>query len=577
MLNWLNRFSIRPDGEDHEKNQMAATLNIILLILLAASVFLMIDDWLTMNGQNLGALVLLGLVSAVSLGLTRRGRLTLPRFVVPLLGLVIVSYVILVNNLGIHDIGMLCYPAVIILAGLLLGKQAPFIFAWLSFGAIALIVYAEVNGLINSQLSFLTSYDDLITIAIILALTAALTQVLMNNLIENAEQARRHEAALLEAHRQLQTYTRQLEQQEQILRQSEAYLRAILNNLPFQVWLKDLEGRFLTVNEPLARAAGMPSIQTVIGKTDFDLTQKELAEKYRADDQEIIESKSQKTIEEIMFDQGQAKWFETYKRPILDEKGQVLGTTGFARDITERKQAEEEREALIKELEAKNAELERFTYTVSHDLKSPLVTIKGFLGWLEKDIAAGNTERMQHDFQHIREATTKMQNLLDDLLELSRIGRLMNPPQTVSVAELAREASQLVAGQIEARGAQVNIAPNLPLVSGDRPRLVEVFQNLIDNAIKFMGDQPAPCVDIGVREDEGEPIFFVRDNGSGIAARYHQRIFGLFERLEQNTEGTGVGLALVKRIVEVHGGRIWVESDGPGQGSTFYFTLPLTF
>jgi signal transduction histidine kinase len=145
------------------------------------------------------------------------------------------------------------------------------------------------------------------------------------------------------------------------------------------------------------------------------------------------------------------------------------------------------------------------------------------------------------------------------------------------VAELAREASQLVAGQLEARGVQVNIAPNLPLVSGDRPRLVEVFQNLIDNAVKFMGDQPAPCVDIGMREDEAGPVFFVRDNGSGIAARYHQRIFGLFERLEQNTEGTGVGLALVKRIIEVHGGRIWVESDGPGQGSTFYFTLPLTF
>jgi signal transduction histidine kinase len=106
---------------------------------------------------------------------------------------------------------------------------------------------------------------------------------------------------------------------------------------------------------------------------------------------------------------------------------------------------------------------------------------------------------------------------------------------------------------------------------------VDVFQNLIDNAVKFMGDQPAPCVDIGVREHKKEHIFFVRDNGSGIAARYHQRIFGLFERLEQNTEGTGVGLALVKRIVEVHGGRIWVESAGPGQGSTFCFTLPLTF
>jgi signal transduction histidine kinase len=268
------------------------------------------------------------------------------------------------------------------------------------------------------------------------------------------------------------------------------------------------------------------------------------------------------------------RWSETYKTPILDEKGQVLGTTGFARDITERKQAEEAQQALIKELEAKNAELERFTYTVSHDLKSPLVTIKGFLGWLEKDVAAGDTSRLQRDLQHIRDAANKMQALLDDLLELSRIGRLMNPPQAVPLANLVNEAVNLVAGQIEARGVQVNIAPDLPVVYGDHPRLVEALQNLLDNAIKFMGNQSQPQVSIGATNDDGETIFFIQDNGSGIALPYQQKIFGLFERLDQSVEGTGVGLALVKRIIEIHGGRIWVKSAGLGQGSTFYFTLP---
>ena len=140
-------------------------------------------------------------------------------------------------------------------------------------------------------------------------------------------------------------------------------------------------------------------------------------------------------------------------------------------------------------------------------------------------------------------------------------------------AELAREALELVHGRLEARGVTVALDPNLPSVSGDRQRLVEVLQNLIDNAAKFMGDQPNPCIEIGQQgEEAGKPIFFVRDNGIGIFPEYHGRIFGLFDKLDTKTEGTGIGLALVKRIVEFHGGRIWVESEA-GKGATFYFTL----
>ena len=249
--------------------------------------------------------------------------------------------------------------------------------------------------------------------------------------------------------------------------------------------------------------------------------------------------------------------------------------TAAQQELAERKRVQTEREKLIEELEAKNAELERFTYTVSHDLKSPLVTIRGFLGFLEKDAAASDETRFKADMKRIVEATDKMQRLLTELLELSRIGRMMNLPDAVPLADIVQEALALTTGQIAACGVQVAIAPGLPMVYGDRARLVEVLQNLIDNACKFMGDQAEPHISIGVRgsDRDGKPIVFVRDNGLGIDPKYHEKVFGLFDKLDSHSEGTGIGLALVKRIVEVHGGRIWVESDGAGSGSTFCFTL----
>jgi PAS domain S-box-containing protein len=234
------------------------------------------------------------------------------------------------------------------------------------------------------------------------------------------------------------------------------------------------------------------------------------------------------------------------------------------------------RKELISELESKNSELERFTYAVSHDLKSPLFTIRGFLGYLEADALSGNHERMKADMQRIIDATDKMQRLLNELLELSRIGRLRNEPQYIPFDELAREALELVQGRLMERGISVHVDENLPTVHGDRLRLLEVIQNLVENAAKFMGDQPEPLIEIGVSgEEKGKPIFHVRDNGMGIAPEHQERIFGLFNKLDVNTEGTGIGLALVKRIVEVHGGRIWVESE-PGKGSAFRFTLPVS-
>jgi light-regulated signal transduction histidine kinase (bacteriophytochrome) len=258
-----------------------------------------------------------------------------------------------------------------------------------------------------------------------------------------------------------------------------------------------------------------------------------------------------------------------------EERTAVLERTNLIlRDeIIERQRIEAERERLLTEQEARNAEMERFTYTVSHDLKSPLITICGFLGLLEQDAIRGDVERMQTDITYIHTAAATMQRLLDELLELSRIGRVVHPLTEISLSALAHEAVTLVGGQIAARGVQVHIAPDLPVVVGDRSRLLEVLQNLVDNAVKFMGTQPTPRIEIGFREEEKETVYYVQDNGVGIDPRYHEKVFGLFERLEPEGDGTGIGLALVKRIIEVHGGRIWVESAGQGCGSKFCFTL----
>lgn len=227
-----------------------------------------------------------------------------------------------------------------------------------------------------------------------------------------------------------------------------------------------------------------------------------------------------------------------------------------------------------RDLQAKNVELEHFLYTASHDLKSPVVTVRTFLGYLEQDIAAADAGRIGKDLQFIRAATDKMGRLLDELLELSRIGRVVSPPVPVALRGLVDEAIGAVAGRIAEQGVEVKVDDPGVMLRGDRLRLAEIWQNLVENAVKFVANVKDPRVEIGVEMRGKETLFFVRDNGIGIDRRYFQKVFGLFEKLDPKSEGTGMGLAIVKRIVELYQGRIWVESAGSGQGSCFYFTLP---
>jgi PAS domain S-box-containing protein len=270
---------------------------------------------------------------------------------------------------------------------------------------------------------------------------------------------------------------------------------------------------------------------------------------------------------------GRWIWVRDEASLIKDNEGYPLYVQGVYIDITNQKQMEAQREALIAELEAKNAELERFTYTVSHDLKAPLITMGGFLGFLEQDALNGDMHRLRQDIQRISEANLKMQRLLNELLELSRIGRIINAPEVIGFGQIVRDALSRVENRLKENQIEVKVGGGLPTIRGDRLRLVEVVQNLVDNAAKFMGSQKRPLIEIGAKTEGETHVFFVRDNGIGIDPKFHSKIFDLFNKLDPKAEGSGIGLALVKRILEVHGGSIWVESEA-GNGATFYFTLP---
>ena len=238
------------------------------------------------------------------------------------------------------------------------------------------------------------------------------------------------------------------------------------------------------------------------------------------------------------------------------------------------REAATEREKLKANMAAINAEIERFTYLTFHDLRAPLVTMKGFLGMVRQDLQNGKQEHVQEHIERISCAVDKMDALLSGLLKLARLGRASPRLEDVDLAQVTREAVESLDARLRSHNITVQVSSQLPTIQGDRERLREVMENLIENAAKSTEGSSNPRIEVGAVTQNGQPTMFVKDNGLGIDPRYHNRIFNLFEKLDPMGEGTGIGLALVKRIIELHGGRIWVESEGHGHGATFFFTLP---
>ena len=243
------------------------------------------------------------------------------------------------------------------------------------------------------------------------------------------------------------------------------------------------------------------------------------------------------------------------------------------RDITERKRAEQAQERLSQKLQEKVKELEAFSYAVAHDLRSPLVSIQGFVQALQADIKCMNRERIQEDIRIIESGTKKMGQLIKASLEYSRAGKLIKPAADVPFSEIVDEVVTEFGAQVRSIGASISIACKFPAVYADKLRIREVLTNLIQNSINYRDENRPLKVEIGYKLTKDKAFFFVRDNGIGIDTSEAEKVFELFYRGTAGGGGIGAGLAITKRIIEAHGGEIWLEGQS-GTGTTIYFTLP---
>jgi PAS domain S-box-containing protein len=367
---------------------------------------------------------------------------------------------------------------------------------------------------------------------------------------------------------------------ERRLQLANELLRAVTEGTSDAVFVKDLAGRYLMVNRGGAHGVGRAPEQ-ILGRTDEELFGPTIAAVIRREDQKALDAGAAVTSEfEIDFG-DRVRSVSSVRAPYRSREGSVIGVVGVSRDISTLKRTQRTVEELVRklagrsaELASSNAELQRFAYVASHDLQEPLRTISGFVQLLAKRYRGQLDAAADEYIGFTVDATQRMQAMIQGILELSRVGSQPIRAEPVDVGEAVRRAQSALGPAIAETGAAIDVEGPLPIVTGDGVQLMRVFQNLIGNALKFC-DRGRPQVRIRAQRGEGGWVFAVSDNGIGIPSEHRERVFEMLGRLHTREEypGTGMGLAIVKRIVERHGGRVWVDST-PGFGSTFRFSIP---
>ena len=360
-------------------------------------------------------------------------------------------------------------------------------------------------------------------------------------------------------------------------------LMALLDHTSAVIYMRGLDGRYLLVNREYERLFHLRR-EDIIGLTDHDLFPPDVADNFRMNDLAAISEGRPVRLEESAPGDDGTRTYITVKFPLIDERGEPYAICGISTDITEQKRAEQEVRRLNEELEqrvllrtaeleATTRELDAFAYSVSHDLRAPLRSLAGFSEVLLEDYADVLDETGRGYLGRIGANAARMARMIDDLLDLSRASRVELRRQPADLSAIAREvAGELREGDPD-RPVDVVIADGLT-ADGD-PHLIRlVLQNLLGNAWKFTGRRDDARIEVAAVSDGDPAVFTVRDNGAGFDMRYMGRLFDPFQRLHSSSEfeGTGIGLAIVQRIVQRHGGRIWAESE-PGQGAVFSFTL----
>ena len=352
------------------------------------------------------------------------------------------------------------------------------------------------------------------------------------------------------------------------------FLDAIIENIPDMIFVKDAERlAFQRFNRAGERLLGTSRSQ-LLGKNDHDFFPKEQAEFFQAKDRATLSGKVLVDIpEEPIETKHGPRWLHTKKVPILDEQGEPTYLLGISQDITERKAAQAELVRAKETAEAANRELEAFSYSVAHDLRAPLRAIDGFSQALLEDHSDALNDDGRNFLNRLRGAAQKMAQLIDDLLNLSRMSRSQLCRVPVDVSALAQSCAGRIKVIRPGHSVELVIQPGLSALA-DPDLLGVLFDNLLGNAWKFTCHTRGARIEVGATRERNEEIFFVRDNGAGFDMAYSKKLFGVFQRLHTASEfeGSGVGLATVQRVVHRHGGRIW-GVGAVGEGATFHFTL----
>ena len=373
---------------------------------------------------------------------------------------------------------------------------------------------------------------------------------------------------------QLQAEIRVREQAEADLWESQQQLQAILDNSPAVIFVLDKQNRYLLSNRSYESLLSTTNEQ-LIGKSIYELWGAEFADAYATVNKQVLDQGIPIEVEEVGLLNDGLHTYLVNKFPLVDANGVPYAVCGICTDITERKRGEQKLEQLTTDLKRSNQELEQFAYVASHDLQEPLRAITGFTQLLRQDYQNQLDESAQEYMNYIVDGATRMRQLIQDLLTYCRLGTDHQEFVPIDCNVVVRQAIANLEVAIADSNATVT-HESLPTLKADKTQLVQLFQNLISNAVKFRRDQP-PQVHIHAQLRNQEWLFCVRGNGIGIESKYLTRIFEVFKRLHSRTEfpGTGIGLAICKKIIERHGGSIWAESQ-PELGTTFYFKIPLT-